>query len=97
MYGIYIHIPFCIRKCPYCDFYSVSADEDLRRDYLSALKNQILSFDRVEADTVYFGGGTPSLLDPREIADIMALLRSQLDISSSAEVTMECNPATADT
>ncbi|MBQ4000460.1 MAG: radical SAM protein, partial [Oscillospiraceae bacterium] len=97
MYGIYIHIPFCIRKCPYCDFYSVSSDEDLRRDYLSALKNQILSFGRVEADTVYFGGGTPSLLDPREIADIMALLRRQFDISSGAEVTMECNPATADT
>ena len=97
MYGIYIHIPFCIRKCPYCDFYSVSSDEDLRRNYLSALKNQILSFGRVEADTVYFGGGTPSLLDPREIADIMALLRRQFDISSGAEVTMECNPATADT
>ena len=96
MYGIYIHVPFCIRKCPYCDFYSVASSEDLSRDYLLALRNQILSFDRVSADTVYFGGGTPSLLTPQEIAGIMSLLRERFDIDDGAEVTMECNPATAD-
>ncbi|MBR5070744.1 MAG: radical SAM family heme chaperone HemW [Oscillospiraceae bacterium] len=97
MYGIYIHVPFCIRKCPYCDFYSVASSEDLRKEYLLALRNQILSFDRVAADTVYFGGGTPSLLSPEEIAGIIALLRGRFDIEDGAEITMECNPATAGT
>ena len=97
MYGIYIHVPFCIRKCPYCDFYSVASSEDLRKEYLLALRNQILSFDRVAADTVYFGGGTPSLLSPEEIAGIIALLRDRFDIEDGAEITMECNPATAGT
>lgn len=96
MYGIYIHVPFCLRKCPYCDFYSVSSSEELRSGYLRALSNQIRSFPRVDADTVYFGGGTPSLLEPEEIASVMQLLRSRFRISEDAEITMECNPATAD-
>ena len=97
MYGIYIHIPFCIRKCPYCDFYSVKKEDDLCGRFLAALKNEILSFDPVDADTVYFGGGTPSLLTPEEISDIMSLLRAHNNISEDAEVTMECNPATVTT
>ena len=97
MYGIYIHIPFCIRKCPYCDFYSVTSSEDLRREYLLALRNQILSFSRVSADTVYLGGGTPSLLEPEEIAGLISLIRERFDLADGAEITMECNPATADT
>ena len=96
MYGIYIHVPFCIRKCPYCDFYSVTSSEELRRDYLRALRNQILSFGRVAADTVYLGGGTPSLLEPGEIAGLISLIREKFDLAGDAEITMECNPATAD-
>ena len=94
MYGIYIHIPFCIRKCPYCDFYSVAVSEDLRRSFLDALKNQILSFSPVTADTVYFGGGTPSLLRPEEISEILDLIRLRNHVTADAEITMECNPAT---
>lgn len=94
MYGIYLHIPFCIRKCPYCDFYSVVVSEELRQTYIDALKNQILSFGPVEADTVYFGGGTPSLLEPEETAGILDLLKSHNLIVPGAEITMECNPAT---
>ena len=94
MYGIYIHIPFCIRKCPYCDFYSVAVSEDLRQKYIGALRNQILSFAPVEADTVYFGGGTPSLMRPEEAAGLLDLLRSHNSIVPGAEITMECNPAT---
>ena len=96
MYGIYIHIPFCLRKCPYCDFYSTAITDGLKNDYLDALENQISSFGPVEADTVYFGGGTPSLLDPDDIARIMSLLGNRFMIHDAAEVTMECNPATAD-
>ena len=94
VFGIYIHIPFCIRKCPYCDFYSVSVSKGLRQTYLSALKNQILSFDPVKADTIYFGGGTPSLLMPEEISEILDVIKSKNDISADAEISMECNPAT---
>ena len=93
MYGIYIHIPFCIRKCPYCDFYSVTKEADLCARYITALKNEILSFDPVEADTVYFGGGTPSLLTPGEIHEIITLLKKHNKITENAEITMECNPA----
>ena len=95
MYGIYIHIPFCVRKCPYCDFYSVKIGPDLCSRYIAALKNEILSFDPVEADTVYFGGGTPSLLTPNEISDILDTLRMHNGIADDAEITMECNPASA--
>lgn len=94
MYGIYIHIPFCIRKCPYCDFYSVTKKPDLCEKYLTALRNEILSFEPVDADTVYFGGGTPSLLTPGEISGIICLLKEHNRVSEDAEITMECNPAT---
>ena len=93
MYGIYIHIPFCIRKCPYCDFYSVRIGTDLCSRYISALKNEIRSFAPVVSDTVYFGGGTPSLLSPDEISDILSVLSEHNRITEGAEVTMECNPA----
>ena len=96
MYGIYIHVPFCIRKCPYCDFYSTSASAEVREAYLSSLCNQIISFAPVQADTVYFGGGTPTLLDPSQISKVMEVLISHHSISSDSEITMECNPATAD-
>ena len=95
MYGIYLHIPFCERKCPYCDFYSLPANDALRTRYVQALINQIASFPRVQADTVYFGGGTPSLLTAAQMADIMAALRRCHDIAADAEISMECNPASA--
>ncbi|MBQ8994733.1 MAG: radical SAM family heme chaperone HemW [Oscillospiraceae bacterium] len=93
MYGIYIHIPFCVRKCPYCDFYSVAVEDELRKRFLSALKNEILSFGPVDADTIYLGGGTPSLLKPQEISDILEILRSHNRLSDDIEISMECNPA----
>ena len=93
MYGIYIHVPFCIRKCPYCDFYSVAAQEDRMRGYLDALSSQICSFPPVSADTVYLGGGTPSLLPPEAVRQILDLLCSHHRIAEEAEISMECNPA----
>ena len=95
MAGIYIHIPFCKTKCPYCDFYSVTTLHPLE-DYLRALSTEISlrSYELAgqPVETVYFGGGTPSLLSGRAIGDILHLLRRSFDITEGAEITLECNP-----
>lgn len=95
MAGIYIHIPFCKTKCPYCDFYSVTTLHPLE-DYLRALSTEISlrSYELAgqPVETVYFGGGTPSLLSGRAIGDILRLLRCSFDITEGAEITLECNP-----
>ena len=95
--GIYIHIPFCLRKCPYCDFYSVANDnKETRERFLSALCKEIEYYGRGQAvDTVFFGGGTPSILSGGEIERIMSKLREMYRITPDAEISMECNPATA--
>lgn len=106
--GIYIHIPFCLRKCPYCDFYSVAeAQTDrLKERFVKALCSEIEDAGRTygkgakagkqrQADTVYFGGGTPSLLTPDGMREIMEAVRKSFDIAENPEFSMECNPATA--
>lgn len=97
---IYIHIPFCARKCDYCDFLSMCADNDTKREYVSALINEIkLSKDRMKeylVDTVFIGGGTPSILEGKYISDIMVTLRECCHILENAEITIECNPGTVD-
>jgi oxygen-independent coproporphyrinogen III oxidase len=95
--GIYIHWPFCLAKCAYCDFVShppVSEDEPGR--YLDALLAEIDLRAAGRADTVYFGGGTPSLCAPQHIKQILDRLRSRVELSPDAEITLEANPATAD-
>ena len=95
MAGIYVHIPFCKTKCPYCDFYSVTNLHPLE-DYLRALSTEIelrsgeLAGQSVE--TVYVGGGTPSLLSGRAIGDLLRRLCRSFDITEGAEITLECNP-----
>lgn len=84
--GLYIHVPFCVRKCPYCDFYSVT-DISLAQVYTDAVVRNIKTRD-VCADTVYFGGGTPSLLTAEQLHYIL----SAADMAVGAEITMECNP-----
>ena len=91
---IYVHIPFCARKCDYCDFYSV-ASRDLIEDYFDALKKEILNTkicpdnNPDEVDTVYFGGGTPSIPDAHFITDTLKLILDRFGISSDAEITIE--------
>lgn len=94
--GIYIHIPFCERKCPYCDFYSVAPTLGLRGRYIAALINEASAFPPLKADTLYFGGGTPSLLEPCDISRLIELACARFSLSDDAEITLECNPATAD-
>ena len=97
--GIYIHIPFCIKKCGYCDFCSFAGkdSEDMRR-YTDELCRRIRdwSSDGYTVDTVYFGGGTPSLLDASHTERIIRSVFDCFDVSTDAEITLECNPATAD-
>ncbi len=94
MLGIYIHVPFCLRKCPYCAFYSVTYSESFKDDYVRALVQNILRYRdaRIPCDTVYFGGGTPSLLTPHDIHTIMEAISSSFNLSPSSEITMEANP-----
>lgn len=86
--GLYIHIPFCNGKCPYCDFYSVSPESETVKKYVDALCREIDKADRVY-DTVYFGGGTPSLIGSDNIAKILSHIRR----TDNCEVTLECNPS----
>ena len=96
--GFYIHVPFCLRKCPYCDFYSESK-LTRKGDYLDALVREM---DLVSEhlpnpgvfDTCYFGGGTPSLLEPDEIAILLGAARERFSFSDDVEVTLEVNPGT---
>ncbi|MEL7585770.1 MAG: radical SAM family heme chaperone HemW [Prolixibacteraceae bacterium] len=95
MAGIYIHIPFCRTKCHYCDFYK-STDFGAKYDFLMALGKEIssrkgeLGYELVES--VYFGGGTPSVLQAGEIHDLIELIRSAFILREDAEITLEANP-----
>lgn len=95
--GLYLHIPFCAAICHYCNFNRGLHDESLRRRYVEALISDIRrSADpSVEADTVYFGGGTPSLLEPSEAARIIQACRDSFDLAADAEITLETNPESA--
>lgn len=94
--GLYIHIPFCRSKCPYCDFFSCRASESDYDNYIKCLKNIMKYHSEIidkEIDTVYFGGGTPSVLGADRIAGILEYTRECFSVSNKAEITMEANPA----
>ncbi|HUQ88898.1 MAG TPA: radical SAM family heme chaperone HemW [Vicinamibacterales bacterium] len=92
--GIYIHIPFCAAICNYCNFNRGLHDDSLRRRYVEALIADIRGFasPSITADTIFFGGGTPSLLDPAELAAIIRACREAFELAPDAEVTIEANP-----
>ncbi len=96
--GIYIHVPFCVKKCPYCDFYSVSYEKDVSERYVDAVIRNLRGYsDRTRpADTVYFGGGTPSLLSPEQIKTIIDEINNNFYLSANPEITLEANPNTVD-
>ncbi len=96
---LYLHIPFCVRKCAYCDFLSAPAEREQQEVYLRALKREIEAFpdkETYQVSSVFFGGGTPSILPAERIAELMELLYRKFRIGQDAEVTIECNPGTAD-
>lgn len=94
--GIYIHVPFCVKKCNYCAFLSGPAGPEVRQEYVNHLIEEIRLRSREvpEADTIYFGGGTPSLLTPEQIGHILEEVRKAFRITEGAEVTLEANPGT---
>lgn len=95
---IYIHIPFCVKKCDYCDFLSAPADLETKEKYVEALINEIkLNKNKMSeyvVDTVFIGGGTPSLLEENQISKIMSVLRDNCNMSENPEITIECNSGT---
>ena len=92
--GIYIHIPYCVKKCPYCDFYSVIFDDYSASEYTDAVISVIESYKNrsISADTLYFGGGTPNLIGPERIAKIIGAVHGNISLASDAEITLEANP-----
>ncbi len=95
--SVYIHIPFCIKKCFYCDFYSIS-DLLETKNYIKNLIKEISlrSNPNLEIDTIYFGGGTPSVLELEDIEEILINVSRSFIVSPEAEITLELNPGTAD-
>lgn len=96
---IYIHIPFCVKKCDYCDFFSKVADDKEKNDYVKALLAEIKATeisDEYQVVSIFFGGGTPSILPANLIVEIMQYLKAQFEIAKNAEITIECNPGTVD-
>lgn len=95
---LYLHIPFCVRKCAYCDFLSFPAEKEIQKQYVNCLIEEIRQFDLAEdyvVSTIFFGGGTPSVLEGSEIMRIMQAIRERFpDIREDAEITIECNPGT---
>ena len=97
---IYVHIPFCVQKCSYCDFLSMPADDDVKKQYIGRLKEEIRQMSEEypgrPVKSVFFGGGTPSILPGSVITGIMDCIRENFQIQSGAEITIECNPGTLD-
>ena len=95
---LYVHIPFCVRKCAYCDFLSAPADTQERTLYIDALTEEIRArkndFNAYRVSTIFLGGGTPSILEGDDSARIFRALQENFDISDDAEITMEVNPGT---
>ncbi len=98
--GLYLHIPFCERKCLYCDFLSAAADTNTKNSYVDALIKEIASYKEWGRDyfvqTMFIGGGTPTSLDKESIARIMDEVRNTFCINDEAEITIEMNPGTID-
>ena len=94
--GIYIHIPFCRSKCPYCSFYSLNGNEEIKSCYIKKVCDEIKRWGNTlksPVDTVYFGGGTPSLIKSDEMIDILKSINENFNVVINPEITMEVNPA----
>lgn len=101
-FGIYIHVPFCESKCPYCDFYSRppkgsgKTKEEHVREYTAGVKSRLVSYAEKywerEVDSVYFGGGTPSVLGEDALCEILSEIKSRFHVTDDAEITCEANP-----
>ena len=98
---LYIHIPFCVRKCAYCDFLSAPADQDTIGRYMECLEKQLVgqaaSFQEKVIDTVFIGGGTPTILCIEQLSRLLAAVQEHFVLAAGAEITVEANPGTITT
>lgn len=97
--GLYVHVPFCRTRCRYCDFYRVGEDAERIAGFLAALEREIdgsVEFHGASVDTVFFGGGTPSLLAPEAVAGVLERLARRFSIEAGTEVSLEANPSDLD-
>lgn len=97
--SLYIHIPFCVQKCKYCDFLSFSACEEDRNSYMKELKREIIwkstwTKDKYQVISIFFGGGTPSLLTGSQMEELLSVIYQNYDVVNDAEITTEANPGT---
>ena len=98
--ALYIHIPFCDHKCIYCDFYSIITSDNVN-SFLNSIKKEISYYsekynhDRIFT-SIFFGGGTPSLMEPQYLKEILDNLKNNFNVDHKAEITMETNPGTVD-
>lgn len=96
--SLYLHIPFCVKKCHYCDFLSAPCKDETRQEYVEALCTEIVQraklYKEKKVDTIFFGGGTPSLLSAEQMGKIMKTVRQEFQVLPEAEISMEVNPGT---
>jgi len=96
--GLYIHVPFCVERCPFCSFNTAPMERGSMARYLGALHRELTLLaslpwaSTITLATVFLGGGTPSLLSPQELADLLDQLGTRFRIASDAEITVEANP-----
>jgi oxygen-independent coproporphyrinogen-3 oxidase len=101
--GLYLHVPFCLQKCPYCSFYSLADRLDLSRQYVDAVKKQILRFAALNKTqvhpltTIFFGGGTPTMLPTNVLHELLSACLHHFPCTENMEISIEVNPATIDT
>lgn len=93
---LYIHIPFCLNKCIYCDFFSIPYDESISGAYIDALEQELIrrKMEMGEVETIYIGGGTPSVLSDQELTRLLHVIDKNLALSDRCEITVEMNPCT---
>ncbi len=95
---LYVHIPFCAQKCSYCDFLSMPAESTVKKAYIRKLKEEIAfwapKFTDRQVISVFFGGGTPSILPPGEICSLLSCIKEGFTVAKDAEISIECNPGT---
>jgi oxygen-independent coproporphyrinogen-3 oxidase len=98
MLSLYVHIPFCVKKCPYCGFYSTPYGIDSADEFIAALRSEAAGYKTEFSDhlfhSVYIGGGTPTALNTRQLSEVLTTVRSCFEISEDAEFTVEANPNT---
>lgn len=96
MKGLYVHIPFCVRKCEYCDFLSFASGSERYGDYIAALEREMSLYHGTAVDTIFIGGGTPSVLSADMIGRLCSVIKKHFVLGAAAEWTMEVNPGTVD-